>query len=212
MVHLQCEPNSTFTWPCFCKVILFWIKQLQAQSWLLKTDNVVTCVYCSCQVITHEFEFRTMLKCDSIFFAQCSYFNNPNPDATLVLVVLSMWEVLTLPFSVLDMVLLLCGSISLHVSLQHMVQNEEPGEHAIHTHYWRAQTCYYIHMTNPPIQSLVPANHLVRTWSSYAICPLGLTLIYQINAPITLILQDNRPVHALQWDPSVHASAAKQRS
>lgn len=79
-----------------------------------------------------------------------------------------------------------------------------PGENAIHTHYWRAQTRYYIHMTNPPIQTLAPANHLVRTWSSYAICPLGLTLIYQINTPITLIMQDNRTAHKAQWDPSVH--------
>lgn len=33
-----------------------------------------------------------------------------------------MWQVLRSPFSILDMYLLLCGSSSLHVSLQHMVQ------------------------------------------------------------------------------------------
>lgn len=89
-----------------------------------------------------------------------------------------------------------------HFSICFWMRSQE--KNAPRTHCWRAQTHYYIHMTNPPIQTLVPANHLVRTWSSYAICPLGLTLIYQINAPITLIMQDNRTTHKTQWDPSVH--------
>lgn len=46
----------------------------------------------------------------------------------------------------------------------------------------------YVHTHTPPIQTRVPASHLVRTWSSYEICPPGLALIHQTNTPITLIM------------------------
>lgn len=51
----------------------------------------------------------------------------------------------------------------------------------------RGYTRYYVHMHTPPILNLVPASHLVRTWSSYAICPPVLALIHPTNTPITLI-------------------------
>lgn len=51
----------------------------------------------------------------------------------------------------------------------------------------RAYTHYYVHTHTPPILNLVPASHLVRTWSSYAICPPILALIHPTNTPITLI-------------------------
>lgn len=46
----------------------------------------------------------------------------------------------------------------------------------------------HIHIQILPILALVPASHLVRTWSSYAICPPRLALIHKTNTPITLIM------------------------
>lgn len=39
-----------------------------------------------------------------------------------------------------------------------------------------------------PVNAPMPASHLVKTWSSYAICPPSLALIHHANTPITLIL------------------------
>lgn len=60
-----------------------------------------------------------------------------------------------------------------------------------HTHTDWDTRMQYIH--TPPIQALVPASHLVRTWSSYAICPPRLALIHQTNTPITLIMPTVQP-------------------
>lgn len=78
----------------------------------------------------------------------------------------------------------------------------------------RGYTHYYVHMHTPPILNLVPASHLVRTWSSYAICPPVLALIHPTNTPITLIKPrvqqkkknaqcTHRHAHPPQWDPPV---------